>query len=46
MNQNKLFNIVVFVLLGVGLGASGWLVLNPIQPWPSLEDVDLRGADA
>lgn len=45
MNPNKLFTIVVFVLLGVGLGASGWLVLNPVQPWPSFDGVDKLGTE-
>jgi hypothetical protein len=43
MKPNKLFAIVIFVLLGAGLGASGWLVLNPVQPWPSIDDFDKLG---
>jgi hypothetical protein len=46
MNQNRLFTIVVFVLLGAGLGASGWLVVNPIEPWPSFEVLEKLGTDA
>jgi uncharacterized lipoprotein YajG len=38
--MNKIFTIVAAFLLAACLGACGWLVLNPVQPWPSFDGVD------
>jgi hypothetical protein len=37
MNYKNLLTVVIVVAFGVGMWGVGWVVVNPTEPWPSLD---------
>ena len=45
MKRKKIRTILIACLLAAMLGVSGWLVLHPVQPWPSIDGPGRHGAE-